>query len=254
MKKLLLFIVLGLISVTAFSQQKYKIGLKATPLMFSWNRVVDPSEFAKEKKGVQPRFGAGAFFDYFFIGENYAFSMGLTYAIKGGWIQYSWVDKNQKFMVEDERLKLNDIKVTRFALQYLEIPVSVKLYTNEISTDMKLYFQVGISGNILLSAKVDGQKTILKYDSTKTGSDSTSSFKLTKNFFFIEASLVFSTGIELQMGENTYFFTGLTLNHGLTNIDRFYKKKPEDNDGYGHGINGFVLKNSYFGIDVGLKF
>ncbi|MBW8049611.1 MAG: PorT family protein [Cytophagales bacterium] len=254
MKKLLLFIVLGLISATAFSQQKYKIGLKATPLMFAWNRVVDPSEEPKKQKGLHPRFGAGVFFDYFFIGQNYAFSTGVTYAIKGGNIEYLWVDKNKRFMVEDKNIKEGGIKITRFVLQYIEIPVSVKLYTNEISTDMKLYFQVGISGNILISARVDNEKSILRYDSLKTGTDSTSSFKLTKNFFPIEASLVFSTGIELQMGENTYFFTGFTFNHGLTSIDRFFKKSP-DEDGYGgHDIDGFVLKNSYFGIDVGLKF
>jgi len=253
MKKLLLFIVLGLISATAFSQQKYKIGLKVTPLMFAWNRVVDPSEFAKISDGIKPRFGAGVFFDYFFKGgENYAFSTGVSYAIKGGGIRYDWEDVTQPFMVEDENIKPGGTKNTRFVLQYIEIPVSVKLYTNEISTDMKLYFQVGISGNVLISARIDNKKTILKYDSTKTGADSTSSFKLTKNIFPIEASLVFSTGIELQMGENTYFFTGFTLNHGLTNIDNFYKKSPDD--GYGHRIDGFVLKNSYFGIDVGLKF
>ena len=127
MKKLLLFIVLGLISAAAFSQQKYKIGLKATPLMFAWTRVVDPSEEPKKQKGIHPRFGAGVFFDYFFIGgnENYAFSTGVTYTIKGGNIDYQWIDINKQFMVEDKNVDLNDIKVTRFVLQYIEIPLSV---------------------------------------------------------------------------------------------------------------------------------
>lgn len=253
MRKLLLFIVLGLISASAFSQQKYKIGLKATPILLAWNRVIDPSEYPKKTRGIHPKFGAGAFFDYF-LGENYAFSSGISYAMKGGYIEYDWEDETQKFMVTDENVKPGGTKITRFVLQYLEIPVTVKLYTNEISTDMRLYFQVGVSGNILLAAKVDNKKSILQYDTTKTGSDSTSSWSLKKNFFPVEASLVFSTGIEIQMGGNTYFFTGFTFNHGLTNIDNFYKKKPEDNEGYGHSINGFVLKNSYFALDVGLTF
>jgi len=241
MKKLLLFIVLGLISATAFSQQKYKIGLKVTPLLLAWNRLVVPRQASHEADGVKARLSAGVFFDYFFIGDNYAFSSGLTYTIKGGGIRF---DSSLAYMVDVPIIE--PTKHTRFVLQYIEIPVSVKLYTNEISTDMKLYFQVGVSGNILISAKVDNEKNFQIIEVKDSLTADTSTAKLMKNFFPIEASLVFSTGIELQMGENTYFFTGFTFNHGLTNIDKFYEEK--------HRVDGFVLKNSYFGIDVGLKF
>ena len=101
----------------------------------------------------------------------------------------------------------------------------------------KVYFQVGITENIRIGAKVNGDKTY------PDPNDVTSSINYTKDISLLETSLLVGAGIEMEMGESTTFVAGLAYNRGLTNIDKT-----------GTFNNPNKLANGYLGINLGLKF
>lgn len=220
MKKLLFTLLFASIASVGFSQ--IKLGLKVSP-NFSWNRLTtsadEDSPFNDIKAdGIKIRFGATAFLDFEFA-DNYAINTGIGYTNKGSGVK-----------VGDES--------TPYSLQYLEIPLAVKLFTNEIGTDMRMYFQVGIVNNINLSAKIDGEKTFKDEEKDET-------LNYTKHVKFFDLAVLMGAGIEMQMGSSTAFLAGLSYNRGLLNVDANY---------YDLETDGFTIKNDYLAIDLGLKF
>ncbi|HSY60639.1 MAG TPA: porin family protein, partial [Cytophaga sp.] len=91
------------------------------------------------------------------------------------------------------------------SLQSLQIPVTFKAYTNEIATNMKLYFQLG------------GLATFNFYEKFKEASPVTpSSYDNKYNVF--DVSLYLGAGISYKIGESNALFAGLYYNRGLINM------------------------------------
>jgi len=233
MKKLSLLAIFALSLFSAKAQDSnsgLEIGLKISPSISS-NRVVAPGEFGIENDGASGRFGVGLVFDYFF-GENYAFSTGLEYSSKGSGVKY------------EDREVPGTMLTDEFNVQYLQIPLGFKLFTNEVATDMRVYFQLGTSINARISSKVDDEKFYLKANGE--------SAKTNNRFNLFEMDAVLGSGVELQLGANTKVFGGISYHRGLSNIDSYYedyyKNKP--------GVNSqdIAIKNNIFALDLGLKF
>jgi Outer membrane protein beta-barrel domain len=217
MKKLLLAVCCLFLSSSAFAQ--WEIGIKLSPSIAT-NRVVHPSTINFETLNAKTHFGGGVIADYFF-GENYALSTGLIYMGKGAGVKYSRNDGTEAG---------ND----EFGIQYLEIPVTVKLFTNDVATDTRLYFQAGGSIDPRISAKVNGDKL------------DPSDNKYTTHFNLIDIAVLMSAGVEKQMGESTKIFGGFSYHRGLIDIDDFYEEK--------FSSKNIEIKNSYVSLDLGLKF
>jgi hypothetical protein len=219
MKKLLLAVCCLFMTSSAFAQ--WEIGIKISPSIGT-NRVVFPSTINFEALNAKTHFGGGVIADYFF-GENYAFSTGLIYMGKGAGVKYSMKDGSKAGSDE-------------FGIQYLEIPVTVKLFTNDIATDTRLYFQAGGSFDPRISAKVNGDKL-----------DAANNDKKYSSYFnFMDISALFGFGAEKQMGESTKIFGGFSYHRGLIDIDNFYEDK--------FSSKNIEVKNSYVALDLGLKF
>jgi hypothetical protein len=221
MKKLFLAVCCLLMTSSAFAQ--WEIGIKLSPSIAS-NRVVAPKDFNFSALNAKTHFGGGVTADYFF-GENYAFSTGLIYNAKGAGVKYNYTSGSKILQGEDE-----------FGIQYLEIPVTIKLYTNDIATDTRLYFQAGGSLDPRISAKVNGEKLDAASD------------KFTGHFNLIDISALFGLGAEMQMGESTKIFGGFSYHRGLVDIDDFYEKKENFDN------KNIEIKSSYVALDLGLKF
>lgn len=222
MKRIL--IISGILLLGCGASAQLKLGLKVSP-NFSWNRVIVPEGNEISGKGLAMRFGGGAFLDFEFA-DNYAASTGISYTTKGAGIKGNTVDTTGKTAEYTSKV----------SLQYVEIPVALKLFTNEIGTDMRLYFQVGTTININLAAKVDGEKSYTDGDGQAVD--------YAKQFNPIDFSVLASSGVEMQMGDNTAFFGGISYNRGLLNI---VKKDYRP-------VDGFEMYNEYVSLDVGLKF
>jgi hypothetical protein len=210
----MLFLVAGF---SAMAQ--VEIGLQVSPSI-AGNRFVAEDKHGFKKENSSLRLGVGVIADYFFA-QNYAFSTGVFYRSKGSEISYLSPDGSSARLQDD------------ISLQYIAIPVTLKLFTNEVAPGTILYFQVGGSLNTKVAAQVNGKKVI-------------DGNKVTKRFNIFETDAVLGAGAEYQIGQSTKIFGGLTYHRGLTDIDDFYEERLGDKN--------ISLKNNGVSIDVGVKF
>ncbi|WP_439880455.1 porin family protein [Pontibacter sp. MBLB2868] len=222
MKKLAILLLFLLSGYASMAQ--IEIGLMLSPTISS-NRFIAEDKYNFEKESSKLRLGVGVVADYFFA-KNYAFSTGLMYRSKGSEITYSYTrDENGSSVTTNGK---DDI-----TLQYIELPLSLKLFTNEVAPGTLVYFQVGGSLNTKVAANVNDKKVI-------------DGEKAIKRFNIFEADAILGGGAEMQMGESTKLFAGLTYHRGLSDIDDYYSELLGDKN--------ISLKNSGFSIDVGVKF
>lgn len=218
MKKSFLLCFLVFLCMEGYSQ-KVRLGLRFAPgLAFSRvSEEVDSIEF--KGKGVGVRFFAGPEIN-FVLGENYVFTTGLWYMAKRAGMQVKEYGVEQVFNV-----------------QYLQLPATLKLYTNDIAVDTKLYFQLGATADIKLKQKSQVQEVIEYVD----------------NIRFFDASALMGAGMQLQMGQNTYFFAGITYSRGLiSSISKVGDRVVPQNGKVLPEVKG--LKNDLLALDFGLRF
>jgi hypothetical protein len=233
MKKLTIVALIMFGAIMANAQdKKVRLGLKVSPSL-AWNRINSQSNTVDTKgDGVRAKFGLGVIVDYY-LGENYALGFGVNYATKGA-----------GFTFNNPSLGSGTIN---YKLQYIELPVTLKLFTNEISDDLILYFQVGGS----LNANIQSKGTY-EYVNPGMGINTkiVTSYSGGQNKIMLpEVSGLFSAGVEKKMSENTIIMFGATYNRGLTNVIRTSKPPL-----VGLGLDGVKLINDYVSIDLGLKF
>ena len=218
MKKSLLLFVSILIFGSAFSQ--VKLGLNFNPGLLL-NRVEDPKVAGDSleygNKGAGFKFAAGPDV-YIMFGDNAGITLGLWYAARRAGVTVN--DKSN-----------NTERVDKYNLQYLQIPFTLRMYTNEISTDMKLYFLVGSTFDIKLDEK---RKSITPVESDP----------VIVKFKAFDASILAGAGVEIQMGSETYLMAGLRYQRGLIN----------NASKYDTGIQEFKLNSNFISLDLGIKF
>lgn len=223
MKKLTLLVLCLVAGFSAMAQ--VEIGLMLSPTI-TGNRFIAEDRYNFEKESSSLRLGVGVVADYFFS-QNYAFSTGLIYRSKGSEISYNYTREDGTGTTISTSGK-DDI-----SLQYIELPVTLKLFTNEVAPGTIAYFQVGGSLNTKVAAQVNNKKVI---DGDRIG----------KRFNIFEADAILGGGVEFQMGQSTKIFGGLTYHRGLSDIDDYYEKQLGDKN--------IALKNNGVSIDIGVKF
>ncbi|MCC3155040.1 porin family protein [Hymenobacter sp. BT770] len=228
MKKIFLALLVIAASIHTASAQ-FEIGLKVSPSITSL-RAESPADHAFTSDGSQVGFGGGLVVDYFF-GENYAFSTGLLLTGKGGSIKYTDVSggvTGQSFVVP-----------LKFNTQYLGVPLTVKLFTNEIAPATRLYFQVGGALNVPIGTRINSSKF---FKDPATNNEN----KASDYVYFVDADALVSVGTEYQMAKSTKLFAGISYNRGLVDIDHYFEKS--------RGFKDVTIKNSSFALDLGIKF
>jgi hypothetical protein len=213
MKKILLTV--SCVFFVTLSYSQHRIGLKFSPTL-SVNRIDSESDrIDYSSNGVGARFIFGPTFDYF-LGENYYISTGLLYAPKRAGVSG---------IVNDTRRRVDE----RYNLQYLQIPATLKLFTNELALDTRLYFQLGG----LLEFKISDR-------SAQT------SIVLVDRFRNYDFSTLLGTGVEYRIGVNTVLYGGISYVRGLLNVATRQKDDPI--------FDKFTLKNDLLALDLGIMF
>jgi hypothetical protein len=227
MKKIFLTVAALALAPAAFAQ--VEIGLKVSPSI-AYLRPDSPAgtSFASEKSKLS--FGGGVFMDYFF-GENYAFNTGLFLTGKGGTISY-----NDRTVGGATNVRVEQ----KIAMQYLEVPLTIKLFTNEVAPDTRVYFQVGGSVAVPVQVRINGDKY---YNDPYDNNNQT---KAGKHVLDIDANIIGGAGVEYQLGQSTKLLAGLSYHHGLIDFDRYFERN--------RGFSDVNIKNSVFALDLGLKF
>ena len=190
-----------------------------------------PSDHAIKSEGSRLGFGGGLVVDYFF-GENYAFGTGLQFMSKGGSYSYVYPASNGTSQ---------SAGTTKLAIHYLELPLTVKLFTNEISSGTRLFFQTGFSLATPIGARINGEK---RYIDPVTNQETTA----LQHVVFLDTNFLVSIGAEYMLGKSTKTFAGISYHRGLINTDSYFgdERSPK--------LKDVVLKNNVFALDLGLKF
>lgn len=185
-----------------------KLGLKLAPIASS-NRATNDS-LSVESNGSKMNISIGLIVDKA-LTDTYYLSTGLVYIPKR--VAFGYSDP----AIEDEE----------YNLQYLQIPISLKLFTNEVAPDLKVFFQVG---------------TGLEFKVFEERADP--SHFIVEKFNAIDLSVLLGSGIEYRAGINTTLFGGFSYQRGLTNVVAEPATLYED----------LQLRSTIFSIDLGVKF
>jgi hypothetical protein len=268
-----------LMTVQGFSQdfKKFKFGFKVDPNV-SWMSS-ETTDVVSEGVLLRGSFGVNA--DIMFS-ERYA--LGTGFSIMGGGGQLSFFDYEDRigdagesnFIVKRNR---------KYKLKYVEIPLTLKLRTDEIGY-ITYWGQFGLGLGFATKATADDNikffselvedademgnswidsgsaiSTLAKEDEEEMGVD------ISGEMLPIRASLIIGAGIDYSLSGNTSLMFGIAYNNGLTNVFKSKIKAIEINDdgnpSYGTGsgeggrlYNEFKMKSitNSFVVTAGILF
>lgn len=203
--KQFIFSLLLLASIGSMAQ--VKLGLKLAPVIAS-NRAKNDAQTV-ENDGSKMKFSVGLVADKT-LSETYFLSSGLIYLPK----RVAFRDASGS--VEEE-----------YKLQYLQIPATLKLFTNEIAPDVKGFLQIGSALEILVFNEEEDP-----------------SYTTVEKFTPIDIPVILGAGVEYRAGINTTLFGGFSYQRGLINTVNEAEAGFED----------IQLRNTVFSIDLGVKF
>ena len=139
MRKLIIILMIGffLPVLTKAQDQKFHFGFKITPSM-AW---IKPDTKSLDREGYRLGFSYG-FQTEFRLADNYALATGAQMSYRGGKLKYDSVV-----------LGIPESTVT-FKVQYVEIPICLKMLTNQFNK-IRYYGQFGFSPGMRIRALKD---------------------------------------------------------------------------------------------------
>ncbi len=241
-------IALGLGLGSLFSQsegKKVEVSLRVAPIL-SMPGVKGESNFWDFEKGSpQIKFNGGLSADIF-LQDNVALSTGIWYT-----------GKRSAFTVESQGLNTPDNKeVLSYNLNYLEIPLLFKGFTNNLNEKMRIYMNLG---------GVFGFKLSESY----AGSDDDRPLQANGEYLdqqyagFFDASLLMGAGVELNIGTSNKLYLGGDYSLGLSNIihkDFIGGLNQQTDPATGEPVysiskgTNYTIRNSYVAFVAGFKF
>lgn len=200
MKKIIFFSILMIstLAVVAQDESNVHFGLKAAP-SFAWLRT-DSKNFSTN--GSKFGFSYGLMTEFNFT-KRYAFATGIDVAYRGGKL---------KSIVTDSMTTTIEQAMT---LQYVELPLTLKLKTNEIGY-LTYYLQIGVSPGVNIRSKAD-VKTSTQYNGTTT-SASEDGIDIKKDINSFNLSMIIGGGVEYTLSGSTTLLLGVQFNNGFMDI------------------------------------
>lgn len=231
MKKPLYLIVLLLLTVLFLkpiqSHAQYKsviMGVKVAPNI-GWFKV-DEDNYSSE--GIVPGISWGLISEFYFA-ENYAFSTGFNVSFQNGEVSYPDL---QSFTI--------GVLDRKYRLKYLEIPMLIKLKTNDIG-DFRFFGLIGLQPGVRIGSKAkDTFRVGNMVESSKDWHNIDSQTKL----FRVE--MVIGAGVEYPIDNSTAIVAGINFLNGFSNV---LKNKNAVNT----SINHKAIPNA-FELSLGVVF
>ncbi len=212
MRKYVISALFALFFSTVLLSQDYRIGIKIAPTLSNVRTSVGDGGTSLERDGSAVKFLLGAFVDMPFK-ENYFFHAGVNFASKA-----------TKISAQNG---ISAMRTEEYDHEYLQVPLLLKLYTNELLLDTRLFFNFGVIPEIRLNSANEEPGNILITEF--------SDFDLAGNF---------GGGVERSIGVNTRVFAGLNYNIGFLNTVKTQST----------AYNAFTVKSNLFSLEVGIKF
>lgn len=250
-KKNCLLIFIFLISIGLVAQDA--VATKNTQFSF---RVSPNLTWSKVKSGPVQGDGTGLGFSYGLMADfNFSQNYFLSIEALATSMRNRIVSKDSLYQGENGVGSYYSNVKQDYKLQYVQLPISLKMKTNYIN-GMRYFFQAGIAPGVLYSRNVttsaspslpkEGEWYSPNADATdkdkgdfQEDPSNPESQAFINNIGRFRASLIIGAGIEYKLSGNTALTAGLRWDNGFTDI---YRDKNTD------GIN------NYLGLSVGILF
>lgn len=197
MKKLLILFILSY-SSALFAQSKVRLGAHIDPV-FSW---FSPKTSRIEKDGARLGYNGGLIVEYYFA-PNYAFVTGLNLTQLGGNLIYK--EEVDITTGEGDHVLLSPGTSVAFNVNYLTIPMALKLKSNEIGY-FTYYAELGFSPQVNIGSRASSTGGALNKDN------------VSKEINAFNVSFFFGGGIEYNIGGQTSLIAGIFFNNGFGDI------------------------------------
>jgi len=204
MKKLIFTSVIVLFTLISFSQ-KARFGIVASPEI-NWMK---PDTKDVTSDGIRFGINYGINFDIP-MGNNAAFSSGLLIDNCGGKLVYN---DTIPFQTLDKTDTINKTYVIDYKLQYISIPIGLKLKTNEIGY-ITYFANVGITPQLNIGAKATVGKII-------------ENEKINKEVTVINMNYFIGAGIEYSLSGTTALLIGIYYHNGFVDVTSIPKDLKE---------------------------
>ncbi|MBX7050528.1 MAG: PorT family protein [Flavobacteriales bacterium] len=254
--RILLLAVLCLSLSAAAQEQEWKIALHVDP-NFSWMK---PGSKDIEQGSNKLRFGFGIMIDKMFT-DNYAFGTGLNVVNTGGELSYLYKSLYRSSNSSSNQEVIVNLNRT-YNVKYLEIPLTLKLRTNEIGY-ITYWAQFGVGLGMNIGAKADDELTYVRirnivaddpntadideasdtWDIASIKAETSEENDIKDDIKLFRSSLIIAAGIEYNLSGNSSILAGVTFNNGFSNMlnnqgvkldstgnPQIYNKKPETYD------------------------
>ena len=211
MKRLLTSLSLMILSISGFAQDETVLhfGLKAAPSL-AWLRSDTPGYTSD---GSKFGFSYGLMTEFKFA-PNYAFATGIDISYRGG--KFKTVTDIKNPSGGDS---LNISNASSYTLQYIEIPLTLKLKTNEIGY-LSYYLQAGVAPGWNIRARQNFTTTtqITSGGSTITSSATGEGVDIKDDINNLNFSMIIGGGVEYTISGSTVLLAGLQFNNGFIDV------------------------------------
>jgi hypothetical protein len=181
-----------------------KFGVYAEPQL-SW---LSPDSKDVDYDGLKVGISGGLSIDKYFQ-KNYAIQTGIAIGTQGGKVVFG---EPSFFTSYDEVDTLPAGTGVNYSLNYITIPLGLKLKTNQIGY-FSYYARVGFTNQFNIKARATSDDGTLKKDD------------IGEEIFFYNLAYHFGIGIEYNISKDTSIDFGITYHNGFIDVsnDRNYK-------------------------------
>ena len=204
------FLIIACIVLTpslTYAQQRISFGLHADPVI-SWFA----SDIKQTKNdGARPGFNFGLTYNKYFS-PNYSFSTGISLLNAGGRLVSS--DTTEMEFSNFKSIVLPG-KPVIYKIQYLTIPIGLKLQTNQIGY-ITFFSDLGLDPKVVIGGKAD------------IPSNKISGENATKELRMFNLSYHVTGGIEYSIGGTTALVLGLNFDNNVLDVTKDNGKQLRD--------------------------
>jgi hypothetical protein len=209
-KFILLLLFLLFISLNTKAQQSISIGLHFDPLI-SWFGS-DISEVKND--GARPGINFGLSFNKSFT-PNYSFSTGVNLVSAAGRLTHSDTTRLEPHDSGSELITIPPGEAVLYKIQYVEVPIGLKLKTNEIGY-VTFFSDVGVDPKVLVGGKMDIPALDIEGE------------KAMEELKMLNLSYHIIAGIQYGLGGNTAAVLGIGFHNNFLDVTKDNGIQPED--------------------------
>jgi hypothetical protein len=205
----LVFVIL-LSPVKTSAQQRIGLGIHVDPVISWFSTDID----AVTNEGARAGINFGLTYNKYF-GPNYSFSTGINIVNAGGKLVCTDTTLLELPKLEYKIATVLPNEVVVYKIQYLSVPIGLKLQTNQIGY-FTIFTDLGIDPKVVIGGKVDIPSLDIKGE------------KATSELRMFNLSYHITGGIEYSIGGNTEMVLGITFDNNFLDITKDNGDQPSD--------------------------